>query len=983
MKYLLLLILSAFILNGFSQSNVEFVENQGQWNENVLYKTDIQGGTMWVESNTLTYDFVSQEDMDDFNVGWHGENREDFLDNFIVNHHAYKVNFIGANNSVDYTQKEVLSKYYNYFIGDDQDKWAGNVPISSGVYATDLYDGIDFESYSSNGHLKYDFIVHPGADPTQIIMLFDGAEINIENKDLAIDLTVGKVFEQAPIAYQVINGQRVEVKCKYLVDDKEVRFEFPNGYNGNYQLVIDPELIFSTYSGSNAGNWGFTATYDDDGHLYGGGIVFAVGYPTTVGAYQENYAAGTDIGITKYFADGTDMVWSTYIGGLLTENPHSLMVDSENNLFVYGSSNSDDYPTTIGCYDESHNGEYDIVISKLSASGSEMLASTFLGGTDDDGRNSAPVLSHNYGDGARGEVFVSEDDEVFIASSTFSDDIAVTNLSEEQDHQGGQDGCAFLFTSELDSMIFGTYLGGSGDDAAYSIKNENGVIVVAGGTTSDDFPVSANVIAPTYLGGTSDGFITTLFPNGSIVKSTYTGTDDYDQVYFVDFGTNNTLFVTGQTTGDFTVTAGVYFNEGGTQFIQEIDINLTDNLRSMVFGTGGNNTDISLTAFMVDQCNHAYVSGFGVTNGLPVTPDAFQATSTSNDFYFIVLETDFEDLLYATFFGGASTSEHVDGGTSRFDDDGIIYQAVCVCGNDFPTSEDCYSTGGSGGCNLGSIKMEFNLLGLDYQNQIEDTLFCENPPYIIPFQGAGDLIANHYWDFGDGGTANEPNPVHEYGAPGIYDIEYIVLDSNSCFIVDTANYQIEIAQKAAFSFEYETTDPSPCSDTLFIDMAFTGTSADYISWDMGDGTHYFTEEISHYYSQPGEYLVVMEATDEHCDHSDELQQLFTLYDQSLMGSLLVPNVFSPNNDSRNETFRLFNDNGDNPLEVLEYYSVIIYNRWGQKVFESGDNIKDWVWDGTQDGKDVEEGVYFYVMKYNNVCEGDQIQEVNGYITVVR
>lgn len=983
MKYFLLFAFSLFIFNAFSQHDLEFIENKGQWDENVLYKTEIQGGALWIESNTLTYDFVSQEDMDSFNIGWHGDNREEFLDNFIVRHHAYKVKFIGANDNASFNEKNKLSKYYNYFIGNDPDKWAGNIAISKGIYATELYEGIDFESYSSNGHLKYDFIVHSGADPSSIRMVFDGTDISKKKNDLAIHLSVGDVYEKAPIAYQNINGNRVEIACRYKVDGKEVKFEFPKGYDENYDLVIDPELVFSTYSGSSASNYGFTATFDDEGHLYGGGIVFSSGYPTTTGAFQEGYAGATDIGISKYLEDGTDMVWATYIGGSEADNPHSLMVDSENNLFVYGSTQSINFPTTEGAFEENHIYGYDIFISKLSYSGSEMLASTYLGGDADDGRNNSSVLSHNYGDGARGEVFVSEDDEVFIASSTFSSDIPTTIDSEEQSHLGGQDGCAFLFTSELDSMIFGTYLGGTGDDAAYSIKNENGVIVVAGGTTSDDFPTSANALAPTYLGGSSDGFITTLFPNGSIVKSTFTGTDEYDQVYFVDFGVNNTLFVAGQTTGDFTITAGVYSNEGGTQFIQEMDINLTDNLRSTVYGTGGTSTDISLTAFMVDQCGHAYVSGFGSTNGLPITPDAFQNTSTSNDFYFIVFETDFEELLYATFFGGASTSEHVDGGTSRFDDNGIIYQAVCVCGNDFPTTPDCYSTGGGGGCNLGSIKMEFDLLGLNFQNQIEDTLFCENPPYVIPFQGAGDLIANHYWTFGDGGSANEPNPSHEYGSPGLYDIQYIVVDSNSCFIVDTANYQIEIAQKAAFSFEYETTDPSPCSDTLFVDMAFTGTSADSLIWDMDDGTIYYDEEIHHYYTTPDQYTVSLTAMDLFCDHSDVLEQVYTLYDQSLMGSLMVPNVFSPNHDFKNESFRLFNVNGSNPLENLDKYHVIVYNRWGLKVFESGDTIKDWEWDGTNEGKDVDEGVYFYIMTYNNVCEGDQIQQESGYITVLR
>ncbi len=980
MKYLFLLILLIVSAQLFSQNNIEFVENKGQWIDKALFKAEIEGGALWIEANTFTYDFVSQEDMDDVNRGWHGDNREEFIKTATIRHHVYKVAFIGANEDVVYTSKETLSKYNNYFIGNDPTKWAGKVPISKAVYANSLYTGIDIESYSKGGHLKYDLIVKPGADPSQIKMRYEGAAIKMANDDLVVDLSIGKVIEQAPIAYQIIDQERVAVLCNYRLEGDILQFDFPKGFNEDYPLIIDPELIFSTYSGSLAGNFGFTATYDDQGHLYGGGIVFSSGYPTTTGAFQTDFAASIDAGISKYTEDGTEQVFATYLGGSNEDNPHSLMVDSDNNLVVFGSTNSASFPTTTGAYDEEHNGDYDIYISKFNEDGSDLLASTFVGGSDADGRNNSLVLSHNYGDGARGEVFVAANDQIFIASCSNSDDLPTTNSSVQQ---GALDGCAFLFTPELDSMIFGTFIGGSEDDAAYSIKAEEGIIVLAGGTVSEGFPISSDAYNSTYNGGTCDGFVLTLDLNGNIIRSTYTGTDSYDQVYFVDFGTDNSIFVAGQTTGAFPVSSNVYSNDGGTQFLQEFNIDLSESLTSTVFGTGGGSTDISLTAFMIDICGHAYVSGFGSTSGLPITSDAFQSTSVSNDFYFIVFDTGFEDLLYATFFGGAQTSEHVDGGTSRFDDNGIIYQAVCVCGTDFPTTENAYSTGGSGGCNLGSIKMEFNLLGLNFQDQIEDTLFCENPPFIIPFEGAGELIANHYWNFGDGSTSNETDPIHEYSEAGFYEIEYIVMDSNSCFISDTAYYEIEIAQKEAFTFDYETTNPSPCSDTLKVDMAFTGTSADVISWDMGDGTFYFADTISHYYTEPGEYTVLLSATDTYCDHSDEFEQVFTLYDQSLAGELLIPNIFSPNRDFVNEYFKLYNTNGDDPLEVLNYYHVLIYDRWGKSVFESGETIKDWVWDGTIDGKDADEGVYFYIISYNNLCESSDLITISGYITLVR
>ena len=208
------------------------------------------------------------------------------------------------------------------------------------------------------------------------------------------------VTELNPYAYQIINFDTVVIACNYALKKNQLSFEFPSGYNKDYDLVIDPILIFSTYSGSISDNFGYTATYDNFGYLYSGSTAFGVDYPTTVGAYQESFQGGiTDVAITKYDSLGTSRIYSTYLGGSLDELPHSMVVNSNNELYILGTTGSDNFPTTQNSFEVNFQGGTnffptglgvsfpngsDIFISRLSSNGGALLSSTFVGGSDND-----------------------------------------------------------------------------------------------------------------------------------------------------------------------------------------------------------------------------------------------------------------------------------------------------------------------------------------------------------------------------------------------------------------------------------------------------------------------------------------------------------------------------------------------------------------------------------------------------------------------
>ena len=202
--------------------------------------------------------------------------------------HAYAVDFAGASNNIELVPDKPLEYYNNYFIGNDPSKWASNCKIYQGVTAKNIYPGVDVRFYTDKGSMKYDLIVKPGADISKIVLRYTGAEnLEVRDKQLVIKTSVGDVKESDPYTYQYENNQRKQVSAKYVLIGKEVRFDVKN-YNRNEVLIIDPTLIFSSFSGSTGDNWGFTATYGPDGSFYGGGINLKTGYPVTTGSVSNS-----------------------------------------------------------------------------------------------------------------------------------------------------------------------------------------------------------------------------------------------------------------------------------------------------------------------------------------------------------------------------------------------------------------------------------------------------------------------------------------------------------------------------------------------------------------------------------------------------------------------------------------------------------------------------------------------------------------------
>lgn len=820
-----------------------FIPNKNQWEEKVLYRANVPGGKFFLQKNAITYSFYDTKKLHENHHG-NADSPSDpsfktaFQAHNLIKMHAVEVEFMGSNENVVVKGNNEGDVLHNYFLGEDKSKWSAGVKSVNEVLYKELYAGIDLKFYSQSDRLKYDFIVAKNSDPSKIKLKYKGADaLFIKDGNLVVQTSLRTVYEQKPFAYQIQGMDTLIVACNYVLDNSELHFEFPKGYDKNLELVIDPILIFSTYSGSQADNWGFAATYDDRGNLYSGGIVFDPGFPVTSGAFQTSFSGSIDIGILKYDSTGSRLLYATYLGGGSAEAPHSMMVNGDEELVLLGSTGSTNYPVTENAFQKTfgggstisplsgvnyYNGS-DLVLSKLSRDGTTLSGSTYIGGSSNDGLMSQGVtLVKNYGDQFRGELIIDSENHVYVASNTSSIDFPIVDGFQSEYGGGNYDGVVFRMNNDFSNVMWSSYLGGGSADAAYTLRKDHEEnIFVGGGTTSADFPTTPGSLNET-LSGSIDGFVTKIAGNGSdLLRSSYVGTDQYDQVYLLDLDVQGNVYLLGQTFGDYPVSSWAYNNFKGGHFIHKLDPQLKETIYSTVVGSGNNAINFTPTAFLINECENIFISGWGGTinslfdpngNGtgyvggntrnLPITEDAFQATTDGSDFYLMVLSKDVRELLYGTYFGGDAGIEHVDGGTSRFDKRGIVYQAVCGdCGegdSNFPTTPGVWSpTNKAENCNNAAFKFDLATLKANFvTNKVtmdEEGYSKGCAPLTILFQNKSIGGKTFEWKFGDGATSEEKdNVVHTYEEPGTYNVVLKVTDLNTCKKEDFAYGTIRV-----------------------------------------------------------------------------------------------------------------------------------------------------------------------------------------------
>ncbi|MBM3441212.1 MAG: PKD domain-containing protein [Bacteroidetes bacterium] len=936
-----------------SYLSLEFIENKGQWGDAFDYQAELGSGAFFLHADGFT---VLAHDTADYRrvtgmLHGHGSQAgasEDLsgAEGLRIHSHAYRVRFVGAGPARSVAEGQ-LQTGISYFLGDDPARWQSGLSSWQSVTYRDVYPGIDVRYYTLSGRLKYDIIVHPGADPAQVKLRYEGIEgLAVDKGELHVHTSVGDIRELSPYTYEVKDGSRRELRCRYRVKGHEMAFDV-QGHDRGARLVIDPTIVFSTFTGSTADNWGFTATPGLDGSFFAGGIVFGNGYPATLGAISRNYlgasvtnpASSVNIGITRFSPDGRSRLYSTYLGGSGFDIPHSLIADPEGNLVLLGRTTSFNYPS-LG-YVSPSRGSTDIVVTKINATGTALIGSAILGGSGQDGMNIDPnfysvdcnPMVYNYGDNARSEVVLDDAGNVLFVSSAQSANFPMVNAVQPT-RGGSQDAVVVKMTPTLSSVLFSTYLGGSGNDAGFCIKvhPRNGDIYVAGPTLSTNFPGDHSGTLGLLHQGDIDGYVTILKPDGSgPLRSTYLGTPQIDIIYGLHFDASGYPYVMGISQGSWPVLNASAFYPNARQFISKLRPDLSGYEFSTVFGSSSSVPNISPVAFLVDRCENLYVSGWGGQidpcstpgcydrrtagpAGMYISPDG-RPTRDNRDFYFIVLEKNAARVLYASCFGqtGGGT-DHVDGGTSRFDSRGFIYQSVCAnCGrNDpcsgsppapvtaaFPVLSAVAPSNLSSNCNLAAVKIAFDFDGVKASLQvaidgdIRDTSGCL--PLKVDFKDTIGTAKSYEWEFNDGSprvTTTVPSYTHTFNRPGFYRVMLIGKDPTKCIQFDTVYRNIRVGiDKAVPDFLQEKLLPCTLLAYRFDNRTpvIPGKpfSPQSFVWDFGDGSPRVVSglnAVSHTFPAPGSYTVKLLLTDTlYCNTPDSVSRSVSLGPNILAG----------------------------------------------------------------------------------------------------
>ncbi len=692
---------------------------------------------------------------------------------------AVRMRVVDANPAATAKGLEQLDGVSNYLIGNDESRWIKNVSSYARVKFDAVYPGIDMIYYGSQRKLEYDFVVAPGADPSRIRLEFEGAGgLSVDDMgDLLIDGPEGVIRQHAPVVYQDIRGARRMVAGHYAIENGE-RVAFRLGaYDRKRELVIDPKLSYSTYIGTTADDGIFDIAVDSSGNVYAAGITGGSNFPTTTGALDTffgpsqitNYLtpAYGDIFVTKFAPDGKTLVYSTFVGGGSADGVESIVVNSSGQVALVGATNSSDYPTKNG-YRTTLLGlsmlPTDIVVTMLNAAGNGLIYSTYFGTTDNS------VFDASF-EGA-GITFDSTG-AIIIASQVLQGGNLPTRNAYQSTNNGGR---LDAFVAKFDptktgdaSLIFSTFLGGTGMDSATAVAvDSNNNVYVRGGTCSSNFPVTANAYQSS-LKGTCDAFLSKLSANGStLLYSTYFGGSNTEygedneanegpmsnvlpwRIYSSQFGgsyfggglavdQSGNVYIGGTTRStDLPVSTGAFqtASKGSIDaFLAKFDTTKTG-AASLIYSTylGGSNCDRA-RAVAVDANGVAFVHGETKSSSFPITTDAIQSTPGGNwDSFVSAISADGKSLLYSTFFGGSGDEQGLYG--MRLDGKGGLYFGSASKSTNYPTTTGAYQTVNKGGWEAVLTKIDLGPQIVTVVNAASSQGGAVSPSEFVSFYGA-------------------------------------------------------------------------------------------------------------------------------------------------------------------------------------------------------------------------------------------------------
>jgi hypothetical protein len=678
----------------YSKLPLSFEANQGQTSSQVNFLSRGQGYTAFLTTSGITLSLRSTPTANQPSTSSQSTCT------------TLQFQLLGASRNPQVVGEDLQPGIVNYFFGNNPAQWHTSVPTYAKVRYKSVYPGIDLIYYGNHQQLEYDFAVAPGADPSLIQFQIQGAseiQIDVEG-NLTLTTVAGELHFQSPIVYQEFNGQRISVDGGYTMQDPtHIGFQVAH-YDSSKPLVIDPVLVYSTYLGGSGTDQTAGIAVDNSGNVYVTGYTDSANFPlATLGTLPNNTY---HVFVAKLDPTGSNLVYADYIGGNSQDYGLALVLDSANEVYVTGSTQSNNFPV-VRPYQSQQPGPYSGFLTKVSANGSSLLYSTYLGGNTFDQPTSMAIDSLG---------------EVHVAGYTTSHNFPVVNafqatVSANQAGTYGTYGFLTKFSPDGSSLIYSTYLAGNsnvvqdcGSPCWPSPSNEvsavavdtNGNAYVTGTTNTYNFPATSGsyLTSNTTSQDPGVGFVSKFSSTGSLDYSTYfygsSGNPVNPGAIAVD--SSGSAYVTGvaESDGTFPITStsicdpGVYGYGCSYAFVTKFDPAASTLLYSTFLGP---NNYASPMAIALDANNDAYVvaasrsAAFGTINGI-------EPYSNGTDVLLVEIDPVASTELFATYVGGSGDDESAG---IALDSRGNLYIAGSTTSADFPTTPGAFQTipGGS------------------------------------------------------------------------------------------------------------------------------------------------------------------------------------------------------------------------------------------------------------------------------------------------
>jgi uncharacterized repeat protein (TIGR01451 family) len=685
----------------YARLPLTFEPNEGQSDSQVRFLSRGQGYALFLTSNEAVLKMAPRR-------GTEGETK------------VVRMKLLGAELNSRIAGIDPRPGYSNYFTGKDPAGWRSAIRQYAKVHYANVYPGIDLLYYGNQRQLEYDFVVRPGSDPGVIRIGFEGAPPTLDNHgNLILATNQGEVRFNRPVVYQRTPKGKRPIPARYVVRGEEAGFELGE-YDRSRELVIDPLLSYSSFLGGGRTDSAVATTLDSAGDQYVTGTTISADFPVSTTAFQKtcgtdgncNLTTGTnpyDVFVSKLNPAGTQLMFSTYVGGEEDDESAGIAIDSSKNVYVSGHTTSCLFPTTAGSYKTSFplcagGGSIASFVFKLNSTGTALTYSTFIGVTNNNQNNAIALDS-------AGDAYVvglSTDSTYPTTSGAFQ--VSAPNPSDNK----------AVFTklnAAGTALVYSTYLAGSqtgfNTQATAVAVDSTGKAYLTGPTTAPDFPTTAGVVRPTCIDcGGFDLFVSKIDPSlsgtASLVYSTYYGGHGRDRANAIAVDSAGEAFVGGYTAAaDFITTTGAFQTGCPTNcttnlngFVFKLNATATATPFSTYIAGANNGTDPSLEgvwAVAIDAGKNVYVTGGTASTAFPTLNPTQASNGGGTDVFVSELNSAGTKLVFSTYLGGANDDTAYGIAVGG----GVIYVAGSTGSPTFPVTSKAFqkTCGTDSNCN--------------------------------------------------------------------------------------------------------------------------------------------------------------------------------------------------------------------------------------------------------------------------------------------